>query len=407
MNKSLIFFIFFFGILNSQHLNLKEIEKEVQQNNRVGKHLTSQKQLMKLLEEENCTMEEQAKINLLLATTFRSIDDYGSSINYLKKSQKAAENLSTNDSLKMNIAAEMAFTYFDNRDYDSAEKIIKNITEKKYVNLKLTDKAYIIMQIGYINYLKKNYRVAELQYLEALGILKKNSTCNQPVVMVKQMQLYAKLKIFDKVDQVYEDVMTLADSCKIIKYKIYATEEIKNIYVGKNNQQKVFLYGARLDSLNLKYNRDHNLSEMHLKNQTSLEEENESEKSSRFLFILLAFFLGLLLMILGIYYFRRSKLHKKETIVFEDEIKRIKEELKLYSTMQFSQNQMENDILNSSQLNRRQKELLQMVSEGLSNKEIAEKLSITEATVKYHLRNIYAILDIKNRKDILAKLSKK
>ncbi|KIA89451.1 hypothetical protein OA86_07310 [Kaistella jeonii] len=68
---------------------------------------------------------------------------------------------------------------------------------------------------------------------------------------------------------------------------------------------------------------------------------------------------------------------------------------------------MENDILNSSQLNRRQKELLQMVSEGLSNKEIAEKLSITEATVKYHLRNIYAILDIKNRKDILAKLSKK
>ena len=146
---------------------------------------------------------------------------------------------------------------------------------------------------------------------------------------------------------------------------------------------------------------------MHVNNQIFLEEENESEKESRLVFIVLASLLGLLLVILGIYFFRKSKSHKKEKTVFEDEIKKIKEELKLYSAVQFSNDQKENDILNSNQLNKRQKELLQLVSEGRSNKEIADLLFISEATVKYHLRNIYGILDIKNRKDILGKLSKK
>ena len=146
---------------------------------------------------------------------------------------------------------------------------------------------------------------------------------------------------------------------------------------------------------------------MHVNNQIFLEEENESEKESRLVFIVLASLLGLLLVILGIYFFRKSKSHKKEKTVFEDEIKKIKEELKLYSAIQFSNDQKENDILNSDQLNKRQKELLQLVSEGRSNKEIADLLFISEATVKYHLRNIYGILDIKNRKDILGKVSEK
>ena len=407
MKKALVLFTFIFGFFSSQNLDLNKIEEQVLQNNRTGKHLSSQKQLLQLLEEQNTTINEEAKINYLLATTFRSINDYWSSINYLKKSQKIAENLRDEDSLKIKIDAEMAFTYFDNHDYDSAEAIIKNITKKNYINLSVIDKAYIVMQQGYIDFLKKNYAAAEIHYEASLKILQKNSPCNQPVVMVKQMQLYSALDLLDKVDVIYKSVMKNADSCKIIKYKIYATEEIKSIYDSKNNQQKGFWYSKKLDSLRFIDNRENKLSEMHVNNQIFLEEENESEKESRLVFIVLASLLGLLLVILGIYFFRKSKSHKKEKTVFEDEIKKIKEELKLYSAVQFSNDQKENDILNSDQLNKRQKELLQLVSEGRSNKEIADLLFISEATVKYHLRNIYGILDIKNRKDILGKLSKK
>lgn len=48
-------------------------------------------------------------------------------------------------------------------------------------------------------------------------------------------------------------------------------------------------------------------------------------------------------------------------------------------------------------LTARQVEILQLVAQELSNKEIAERLSVSEHTVKYHLGEIYQRLHIKNR----------
>ena len=38
-----------------------------------------------------------------------------------------------------------------------------------------------------------------------------------------------------------------------------------------------------------------------------------------------------------------------------------------------------------------------MVAEGLRNREIAERLCITEGTVKVHLHNVYRKLQVENR----------
>ncbi|MCP4540199.1 MAG: response regulator transcription factor [Chloroflexi bacterium] len=48
-------------------------------------------------------------------------------------------------------------------------------------------------------------------------------------------------------------------------------------------------------------------------------------------------------------------------------------------------------------LTRREIELLQLIAGGMSNKAIAQKLSVTENTVKYHIRNILQKLDVQNR----------
>lgn len=55
-------------------------------------------------------------------------------------------------------------------------------------------------------------------------------------------------------------------------------------------------------------------------------------------------------------------------------------------------------------LTAREKEIAAYAAEGLRNKEIADKLSITEQTVKFHLSNIYSKLDINNRAKLAATL---
>jgi DNA-binding NarL/FixJ family response regulator len=49
----------------------------------------------------------------------------------------------------------------------------------------------------------------------------------------------------------------------------------------------------------------------------------------------------------------------------------------------------------------REIEIVQLVAAGLSNRQIAERLSIVEGTVKVHLHNIYEKLDVARREELI------
>lgn len=52
---------------------------------------------------------------------------------------------------------------------------------------------------------------------------------------------------------------------------------------------------------------------------------------------------------------------------------------------------------NNTQLSQREREVLQLVADGLTNKEVATRLFISDVTVKVHLRHIYEKLGVRNR----------
>jgi LuxR family maltose regulon positive regulatory protein len=54
-------------------------------------------------------------------------------------------------------------------------------------------------------------------------------------------------------------------------------------------------------------------------------------------------------------------------------------------------------------LSDREMEILQLVAEGLSNREIAQRLVLSLSTVKWHTSNIYGKLGVKNRTQAVAR----
>jgi DNA-binding NarL/FixJ family response regulator len=58
------------------------------------------------------------------------------------------------------------------------------------------------------------------------------------------------------------------------------------------------------------------------------------------------------------------------------------------------------ELINS--LSERQREIISLIVDGLTNREIASTLIITENTVKVHLRNILDKLDLRNRQQLAA-----
>ncbi|MGA7913266.1 MAG: response regulator transcription factor [Candidatus Dormiibacterota bacterium] len=56
-----------------------------------------------------------------------------------------------------------------------------------------------------------------------------------------------------------------------------------------------------------------------------------------------------------------------------------------------------NSTANLPVLNERQTQILRLISEGYSNKEIARRVHLSENTVKSHVQDIFAKLDVRNR----------
>jgi two-component system nitrate/nitrite response regulator NarL len=54
----------------------------------------------------------------------------------------------------------------------------------------------------------------------------------------------------------------------------------------------------------------------------------------------------------------------------------------------------------------RQREIVQLVAQGLSTKEIARRLNITEGTVKLRLRKLYDRVGVRNRTALTALVRK-
>ncbi len=54
-------------------------------------------------------------------------------------------------------------------------------------------------------------------------------------------------------------------------------------------------------------------------------------------------------------------------------------------------------------LSKTQLEIIRQLSRGLTNREIAERLSITVGTTKWHLHQIYSELQVRNRTAAVAK----
>lgn len=62
---------------------------------------------------------------------------------------------------------------------------------------------------------------------------------------------------------------------------------------------------------------------------------------------------------------------------------------------------VEEGVPSKEKLTEQEKRIVQLVASGLSNKEIAGRLNIGTETVKFHMKNVYQKLGVKNRVQVL------
>jgi len=63
------------------------------------------------------------------------------------------------------------------------------------------------------------------------------------------------------------------------------------------------------------------------------------------------------------------------------------------------------DFLTQYKLSDRELEVVDTIAKGVSNKEAADKLCVTEKTIKFHLTNIYRKMGVKSRGQLIVKVN--
>lgn len=273
-----MFVVFTTTNLGAQSTSALKLEKEVYALNNNAEYEKSVEKITEFLNNKNIMPEDSYYANIYLSSTYKRVFDYDNVLVYLDKAFTKASQIQTNKQYYIdNVLCEKAFALFDIQHYKESEILMQQLERTKFKNITVHNQSFIIMQQGYLSYLDKQYALAEKQYDAAIKKMMLDNPCDLPIIYAKKIALYGSMGLKDKMHNCYYTAMHYADSCKIIKYNLYATEIIRNTYKDVLKDHKsAYRYFDLYDSLNTIYNADYNknkLNELQLKYETAKKEQ--------------------------------------------------------------------------------------------------------------------------------------
>lgn len=387
---TLLIILFGCQILSSQKLNIDRLEKRIYEYNNNLQYKKSQDTLLDLLEIDDLSVKERVEINILISLTYKSLQDYTSVHYYLSNAKKIAVGNKLYGAINR-INAQFAFAYFDIQDYKKADAIMQKLADADYQYLSDDDKSKLFVQQGYIAFTANNFKEAELEYSKAEALMEKSNACHLPIVYGKQMQLHLVQNNLKEANALYEKGVAKARECHILKYEVYLAEIMMNVFKEKNDVKNAYRFNRKFDSLNSIFRPSENLQKLHIDREIKLRESEEKSRKSRWQMVII-YTIGFLLISAVTFWLVRYALQLKSKN--KEHIHTIQEMKQMLINFE---EEKQVSISQKSQLNSRQLLIIEMIKDGKTNKEIASHLNISESTVKYHIKNIYDLLNIRKR----------
>ena len=395
----LLLILFVFTQSFGQSEKLKKLEIQIKTLNDNLQYEKSIAVLNEIITNEQSTHYEKYYAYLLESFTHKRLFNYTKTLHKLDLALAEGLQSDQKEEVKNTIDAEKCFVYFDTQDYPKAEALITQLRKLNFKHLSIPTQSWIIMQDGYIKMLKKDYAKSEQLLNEAATLVKANSPENLPNIYGKKMELYNKMNLFEKRDTAFKEGLLLAKKYNKVKYELYLYQVMRNIFQENEDYKNAFFTQKKYDSIVKYYNATDANGKLELA-EKKLEDENRQlkEQNEKYIdYILYGVIISLLLLLFFAVRLYQSNMAKR--ILVEKENTRIHNEIERLTQ---ALDEKGNASLNLSNYNLtdRQKEIIELIRIGLTNKEIATKLFISENTVKYHLKIIYEILDVEHRSAI-------
>jgi ATP/maltotriose-dependent transcriptional regulator MalT len=350
---------------------------------------------------------------------YKNIGDYQASLNYYNQALDFSyvSDTLTNSRLYNNIGV----VYQHLEKYDTAEYFLEKSLFFKTILKDKKGMSNALTNLGNIAAVKGNFELALNYHQKSLNLEQEMSSDEGIAKSFNNIgSTYLKMKDFEAASKYAENALRISKKLGTKEQLRQSYETLAICDASRGSFRSAYHYQSLLtetkDSLmNEDVSRKLGQLESRLElasKQSEIEKlafENEinllrAEKTRNQLIIAIAASSLIIILLLAIYY-QRARKAKAEKMAQESQYdalqKRFIEILNGPQTFELKENL---EALNAKLVNpltEREYDALKLSLQGLTNKEMGDKLFVSDSTVKFHLRNIYNKLGVSNRKEAL------
>ena len=332
---------------------------------------------------------------------YKDLFNYDQAIENLDLALEAGLKTDRKEEIVAQYKLEKLLVYFDLLEYEKVSELISQISDDDVKYFRPRSLSFYWLVLARMEIRKGNTNEADVYLNEALATLIENEPHQVPLVYRKKIELYKSLGQNDKVIESFETGLAYAKKHQISAYELGLYDDMINYYseMGDYKNPKYIEAVQQVKKLATAHDGTNRSSKLLRVEKELLQKrkqlEVEKEKRNRNLLIALIVALSIVLLLLCYFY----KCAKDKRILAELETNNMRDELERVTKELNESGQTKLD-LNDYNLTERQLQIIDLVKQGKSNKEIGEDLFISVNTVKYHLKIIYEVLNISNRSEL-------
>ncbi|WP_430612507.1 LuxR C-terminal-related transcriptional regulator [Flavobacterium sp. JP2137] len=384
-----------------QTINTDEISKKVGEFNNAGKYEQTISLLEKIIANPKSTSYDSYQAYYLKHLTYKRLFNYQEAQTNLDLALIQGLKTDQKKQIAAQIKFEKLFIFFDLLNFKEVEKLLNGITQNE---LELVDSNalafYYIIQ-GTMEIRKSRFDEANQYYATAIRLLEITNPQHLPLIYRKKIDLYRKIKRYDLALESFEKGLFYAKKYNVDIYIINMYFDLSHFYQEIGDYKKAVETQEICNKLVAQFDQGSTVGKLNIIENRISQERIEKKKEKSFRYLLVMLFIGSIFtaaFALLIRYLLRLKRKKNVAIADQNDLNgRL---VALIGEVENQDVKPQEQDLPPQNLTERQNELVELIKMGKTNKEIALILFISENTVKYHLKNIYQLLNVKSRIEI-------
>lgn len=401
MFKNLLFFVLLLTtpFLSAQNIDPQKLNDEISVLNDQFKYEASLLKLEEVITDKKSTHYDIFNAYIQRSLTYKRLYNYPEVARNLELAKEHLDEVNDNklkEIGEVRLLVEQLFVAFDNQKWEDVDKVLKEISTKDLSLLNSETQLFYYNVIATLQMREKDFVNAEKTLNHAIELGKIDNPKHVAAVYIKLIDLAEFKKDTQMAEKAFDNAIFYSKKYKMLIYEKFVYYIMSHFYAEIKDFEKAYYYQKIAVELTYKYSTNTFNGKLTILDKDLLDKrkniEIDYEKKIRYLLITcLIAVVAFLIVVIKLY---NSNKEKNRFIQRENNRMRIE----LENFMKESHEKGEHLLrIEDYNLTERQLEIIELVKQGKTNKEIGEELFISENTVKYHLKIIYKSLGIDNR----------